>query len=428
MKNKHFSFDKLIDYIQYEDNTLDKTREKIITLSFYIAIVTSAIFTLNRLIEGSITMVIASMIALSGSFLFLWLCKKGYSQFVIIGAGLFYLIMAFHEGVEYNIPIQTIIYFSLMPALVAFLIKSQTIRVAYLVLSLVAFMYLAEVTGYLDSPDKYANLITFLFIDLILFVVVYYFIQLMEKQQESLHQAIQDKNIALQLLESKHQDLILFNNMMKHDIKAPLRTIKGFTSLLKRTLQTEQQLEYINFIGNSANNLEQLISDLLLYSKVNSTDLEFDTIDVNRIMESVCNSLQFDIQQNKVTIAKSDLPSQIHANEEALRTVFQNLISNSIKYQPKNKADHTPEIQISYNNQDAYDVIYLRDNGIGIQKENIPRLFKPFMRFHSAAEYEGTGLGLSICKSIMEKHGGEINIIPDIEQGTCFELKFPKAA
>ena len=81
--------------------------------------------------------------------------------------------------------------------------------------------------------------------------------------------------------------------------------------------------------------------------------------------------------------------------------------------------------KIRYEEQESFDVIYFQDNGIGILPENIPMLFKPFIRFQSAANYEGTGLGLSICKKVIDKHHGEINIIP-VEKGTCFCMKLPK--
>jgi signal transduction histidine kinase len=213
--------------------------------------------------------------------------------------------------------------------------------------------------------------------------------------------------------------------MMNHDIKAPLRSIKGFSQLLARTEQTETQKEYLAFISNSTNNLEALISDLLLYSKMNIIELDFDEINVESIIDAIISLFKYDIEDKNIQIIKENLPETIYGNFDGLRTVFQNLISNAIKYQPKDNANHIPEIRIKYESEEKFDVIYLKDNGIGIDEENIPDLFTPFIRFESAANYEGTGLGLSICHKIIEKHQGTINAIP-VEEGTCFIIKFPK--
>ena len=234
------------------------------------------------------------------------------------------------------------------------------------------------------------------------------------------------KTETLQLLESKHEDLLLFNNMMNHDIKAPLRNIKGFSYLLKKTNPTETQQEYLDFISTSADNLEALISDLLLYNKMNVIELKPENTNIDLIIDSICLSLKYDFQQKNVEIIKKNLPEYIYGNPDGLRTVFQNLISNAIKYQPKALENHIPEIIIRYEEDKKFDIIYVEDNGIGIKEENVERLFTPFIRFHSATEYEGTGLGLSICKKIIEKHNGTIELTNKTTPGTSFCLKFSK--
>lgn len=404
---------------------LGNTREKIIRLSFLLASIVSLFLFIVRLFEQNEdkSMLIAVVIAFVFSISFLSLCYKGYSQVSILIANALYLVIAFYEGYRLGMPMQTYIYFSLIPAISLFLINNRNIRFIFLSINILIFIVLNVLT----QSDTLPNLLTFIVMALICYTVLFSFVELMEKQEHDLVLAMNAKIKTLQLLENKHQDLLLFNNMMNHDIKAPLRSIKGFSYLLKKTKPTQEQKEFIDFISNSANNLEQLISDLLLYNKMNTVEIQSEDVDVNIIIDSVCLSLKYDIEQKNISIIRKDLPLNIQANADGLRTIFQNLISNSIKYQPKNIENHIPEIIIRHEEDKDFDVFYIDDNGIGIKEENLERLFTPFIRFHSAAEYEGTGLGLSICKKIIEKHNGTIQVIPKTTQGTSFCLKLPKS-
>lgn len=416
--------EKIISPVENTGTPLNNTREKIIRLSFVLAAIACLILTVVRTFEhnGDKSMLVAVIIAFIFSVGFIFVCDKGYSQVAILIANALYIIIAFYEGYRLNMPMQTYIYFSLIPGISLFLIKNRNVRVVFLTMNILILIGLTILT----KSDTLSNLFTYILMALICYIVLFVFVELMEKQQNQLILAIDAKTETLKLLENKHQDLLLFNNMMNHDIKAPLRSIKGFSYLLKRTQPTETQKEYLDFISNSASSLERLISDLLLYTKMNSIELEAENVNIDFVIEAICLSLKYDIEQKKGKIIKKNLPETIYGNEEGLRTVFQNLISNSIKYQPKEKDNHVPEIIIRYEEEEKFDVIFVEDNGIGIKEENIARLFTPFTRFHSAAEYEGTGLGLSICKNIMEKHNGEIKVVPQEKSGTCFRLRFAK--
>ena len=406
------------------ETPLGNTREKIIRLSFLLASVVCLVLIVVRIFEPNEdkSMLVAVVIAFVLSVSFLAICNKGYSQAVTLIANALYLVIAFYEGYQLGMPMQTYIYFSLIPAITLFLIKNRNIRFIFIAINILVFICL----NLLIQTDTLPNLVTFILMSLICYIVLFAFVELMEKQEHDLVLAMNAKIETLQLLKNKHQDLLLFNNMMNHDIKAPLRSIKGFSQLLKRTEPTETQKEYLDFISTSANNLEYLISDLLLYNKMNVVELKPENTDISFIIDSICLSLKYDIEQKQVKIIKKDLPESIYGNTDGLRTIFQNLISNSIKYQPKGIENHIPEIIIRYEEEGNFDVIYIEDNGIGIKEDNMERLFTPFVRFHSPSEYEGTGLGLSICKKIIEKHGGTIELIAKPTQGTCFQLKFPK--
>ena len=418
------SLNNIISSTKDTETPLNNTRERIIRLSFVLAAIACLVLIVVRIFDNNedTGILIATIIALAFSVSFIVVCLKGYSQVAILVANALYITIAFYEGYRLNMPMQTFIYFTLIPAITLFLIKNRSIRFIFLAINISIFVIL----NLLTETDTLSNLFTFILMSLICYIVLFAFVELMEKQQNELVLAMKAKTETLQLLENKHQDLLLFNNMMNHDIKAPLRSIKGFSFLLKKTQPTQEQKEYLDFISTSANNLEHLISDLLLYNKMNAVELKLEETDISFIIDSILLSLKYDIEQRNVKIVKKDLPQKIYASSDGLRTIFQNLISNSIKYQPKDIENHIPQIVISYKEEENFDVIYLDDNGIGIKKENVERLFTPFVRFHTAAEYEGTGLGLSICKKIVEKHKGKMEFIPKETRGSRFRLSFQK--
>ena len=401
--------------------TLDQTRTKIIQVTFLLATVNSFIMLLVRIMEQVYDGALIALTAtLCNFFIFYW-SRKGYAQIMLILGIITCLIFSFYEGYRLSAPFESVVYFSLVPAVFAFLIKNRTVRIGYLIINLISFFLLNLLSG----SNEWLDAFTMIAIIIIAHLVVLFFIDLMEKQQRELLFALNEKDTALDALQSKHDDVLLFTNMMNHDIKAPLNTIKGFTGLLQKEKQNERSIQYIKYIKKSLDNLEGMIGDLLALTKINTTELEFSNTDLNHVIDHVCDALEYDIQEKRVNIVKENLP-EIQGNSEALRTVFQNLISNSIKYQPIDKFEHIPTIVISYKKNGQDDIILFKDNGIGIKEENIPQLFTPFKRFHSSSEYEGTGLGMSSCKKIMKKHRGDIVYLPTNETGACFKLAFPE--
>ena len=301
-----------------------------------------------------------------------------------------------------------------MKLLSALILRSFRTKVIFFIFSSVLFF----ACNYLAGLNLLAN--TLFFIGLIpsFFAVMYFYNQLSNIEIQ--------KNQLIQQLKSKNEDMLMFSQMMGHDLKAPLRSISSFSSLLKRKIDQddEEQVEYLDFVINNANNMSQLIDDLLIYSKATTDSYDFESIDLDNLIEHHKLTFQYAIQNNELVIDKDDLGS-IVGNMSALNTVFQNLISNAIKYQPFNKENHIPTISIKMERLNDLMIIYFRDNGIGILKENVERLFTPFVRFHAASEYKGTGLGLSICKKILNKHDGDISIFSTGENGTCFQIQLP---
>lgn len=401
--------------------TLDGMRNKIIQITFILTIVNTFVIFIIHAIEQRYDDAIIGLVAIICLSLILYLSRIGYAQIGAVMGAIFCFIFAFNECYKSGVLIHSVIYFSLTPTVYALLIKNRTIRIIYLIINLITFFGLNA----LSNSGEWSDIFTMIIGITLSYLIILLFIDLMEKQQEQLLLALDEKNTALDVLRVKHNDVLLFTSMMNHDIKAPLNTVKGFIGLLQKEEHSERANKYIKHITELLKSLDSMILNLLALTKMNTTELELSNTDLNHIVEQVCGALQYDIQKENVNIVKDTLP-QIQGNSEALRTIFQNLISNAIKYQPKNKPEHVPTINIIHESSQQEDIIYIQDNGIGIKQENIPQLFMPFKRFHTSKEYEGTGLGMSICKKIMEKHKGDIVYLSTNETGTCFKLAFPK--
>lgn len=240
-----------------------------------------------------------------------------------------------------------------------------------------------------------------------------------------LEKATIQKNLLIEELRGKNEEIMLYSNMMSHDLKAPLRNIEGFSGILLRNCKQldERNRELLNFIVKGTKSMKNLIDDLLDYSRSNFEQYTFKQLDLNKLMDKILLSFNYEIEKGNISINKKGL-DMVYGHEESLSLVFQNLISNSIKYQPKVSA-HLPQIDISCEANDDRMIIKFRDNGIGLDDEEAKSMFLPFTRFHSESEYEGTGMGLSIVSKIIEKHSGSISVESQINKGTTFTISLP---
>ncbi len=253
------------------------------------------------------------------------------------------------------------------------------------------------------------------------------------KAEKTLNNQLQQQNLEkerlLKRIERKNQELITFSNIMTHDLKAPLHNISAFTGLIQKQLENgfhkDKITKYLSFIDSSADSMTVLIQDLLLYSKIDLEEREFSNVALNDIVKLVLPAFSYDINASNVTLNIETLPA-VYGDKSLLKTVFHNLISNGIKYQPKNQPDYQPKVNVwAVEEQQQYH-IFVEDNGIGIDPKYVDKLFKPFVRFHSSKEYAGTGLGMSICERIMTNHKGSIQLEHTSPEGSRFKLTFPK--
>ncbi|MDW7691082.1 PAS domain S-box protein [Flammeovirgaceae bacterium SG7u.111] len=223
-------------------------------------------------------------------------------------------------------------------------------------------------------------------------------------------------------LERSNRELEDFAYISSHDLQEPLRKIQTFGDRIKRKEAenlTEKGQDYLNRMLSSASRMQKLINDLLTLSRVSTKMKAFETVDLNHILEEVLSDLEHSIERNKVTITIDSLP-KIEGDPTQLRQLFQNLISNAIKFK-KDGEDPVITIELKQPTDSTEDKIeiHVRDNGIGFDEKYLDRIFNIFQRI-AGRQYEGSGIGLSICKKIAIRHGGNITAHSTSGEGSTF--------
>ncbi|OKH33380.1 hybrid sensor histidine kinase/response regulator [[Phormidium ambiguum] IAM M-71] len=237
--------------------------------------------------------------------------------------------------------------------------------------------------------------------------------EIMTRQQTE--QALQKAN---QELAKKNSELEQFAYVTSHDLQAPLATIASYAELLQQNYKSNldsQANEYIQYIVTGCLTMQNLIEDLLEYSRIGRNQKALSLVDIKSIIDKVCRNLKSTIHQNKATIIYQDLPT-VMADGSQLLQLFQNLIDNSIKY----RREELPKIEISVESRENEYLFIVNDNGIGIDSKYFERIFQMFQRLHSTQDYSGTGIGLAICQKIVELHGGRIWVESQLGKGTTF--------
>ncbi|MCY9668937.1 response regulator [Paenibacillus alginolyticus] len=228
-------------------------------------------------------------------------------------------------------------------------------------------------------------------------------------------------------LERSNESLREFAQVVSHDLKNPLNVITGLSELLIARHSADMSpkgKEYMNQISATAERMNHLITDLLSYAQLNAKSAAFGNVDLNDVVTNVISDLSSTIEQNEGQILMQDRLPIIQADATQMYQLFQNLIANGLKYRRK---EQSPIIQISLlegNEPDTF-VIHIQDNGIGMEKEDIPSIFTPFKRLDNAKAYEGTGLGLATVQKIIERHDGLMEVESKLGEGTTFRVYLP---
>ena len=234
-------------------------------------------------------------------------------------------------------------------------------------------------------------------------------------------------------LEASNTELQQYAFIASHDLQEPLRKIITFSEIVKeRFVHNDEAGQYIKRIISSSERMRTLINDLLSYSKL-STIPEFITVSLNTIVQDTITDLEISIKETKAKIEVDNLPA-IEMIPDQMRQVFQNIISNALKFSKsgmapviKIRSEFTEEksAQSKAVEKGSYCRIYITDDGIGFNEQYLDKIFTMFQRLHGRTEYEGTGIGLSIVKKIIEKHNGMVTAKSKEDQGATFILILP---
>jgi signal transduction histidine kinase len=244
-----------------------------------------------------------------------------------------------------------------------------------------------------------------------------------EKEAELLRQ----KNIEIERyafrLESSNRELKQFAHIASHDLKEPLRMVGSYVSLLDKKLKgrlSEDEAVYMQFVIDGTKRMYSLINDILEISKIN-VESHFREVNLNLVVYEVIQNLAPETRNQADILVQSSLPI-IEADRTQMLQLFQNLISNAIKYNKNERA----RVEISCRNYRGNHEITVQDNGIGIAPEYREKVFVIFQRLHSRNEFSGTGIGLAICKKIIENMNGKIWVEESPLGGSAFKFIVPQ--
>ncbi|MCS6934416.1 MAG: ATP-binding protein [Chitinophagales bacterium] len=248
--------------------------------------------------------------------------------------------------------------------------------------------------------------------------------EVVQKEKESA--LLREKNKQIEqyahLLEISNNELRQFAHVASHDLKEPLRMVSSFMGLLEKKAAsklTEEELQFLHFALEGAHRMENLINDLLALSKVNAVSHK-ERLNLEKVIQEVQLNLQDYIRERRAVITVGNLPDII-ADRAHIVQLFQNLISNAIKY----NQSEIPSVEIEASRNGASFTISVADNGIGIPEKFRQQVFELFKRLHSRSEYPGTGIGLTICKKIVEQLNGRINVESEEGKGSRFVIELP---
>jgi len=227
-------------------------------------------------------------------------------------------------------------------------------------------------------------------------------------------------------LERSNQELEDFAFIASHDLQEPLRKVILFGDRIKTTYPPEgdnRGKDYIDRLQKSMSTMQNFIQDLLQYSRITRSSSPFKPVNLDQTLTQVIANLQMQIDETQAQIKVASLPT-ISGDERQMTQLFQNLISNALKYSRENIP---PGIQIRCcpNGEAAWD-IRIEDNGIGIDPKYFAKIFKPFERLHTGNQYSGTGIGLSICAKVASHHKGEIRVESEPGKGSTFIITLPR--
>jgi light-regulated signal transduction histidine kinase (bacteriophytochrome) len=255
--------------------------------------------------------------------------------------------------------------------------------------------------------------------------------QLLQKEREvvvahSAQELAESRALFVAELERKNSELEAFSYSVSHDLRAPLRSIDGFSKLLlddHAGALNAKGKDYLRLVRASAQRMGELIDDLLLLSRVGRAGLVRDRVDLSGIARVAAEELQRKDPGRQVTICIEEaLP--VDADDGLMRVLLENLLGNAWKFTANVPA---ARIEVRTEQKEGGTVFFVRDNGAGFDMGYAEKLFNPFQRLHTEAEFPGTGIGLATVHRIVDRHGGRIWADSAVDQGATFYFTIPPA-
>lgn len=255
--------------------------------------------------------------------------------------------------------------------------------------------------------------------------------QLQQKEREvvvanSARELAEIRAAFVEELERKNSELEAFSYSVSHDLRAPLRSIDGFSKLLLEDqagkLDAKAQ-EYLLFVREAAQRMSQLIDDLLMLSRVGRAEFLRVRVDLSSIARETAEELQKNDPGRQVTMCIEDQLS-VEADDGLMRVALANLLGNAWKFTAKVRE---ARIEVGAEQQDGGTVFFVRDNGAGFDMSYAEKLFSPFQRLHTEAEFPGTGIGLATVHRVIDRHGGHIRANGAVDAGATFYFTIPAA-
>jgi signal transduction histidine kinase len=240
---------------------------------------------------------------------------------------------------------------------------------------------------------------------------------------EDLEQAKGDLEEREFLLKRSNEELEQFAYVASHDLQEPLRMVASFTQLLEKRYEKKldkKGKEYISYAVDGSKRMQKLIDNLLQFSRIGRKVNDVEEVDLNKLVDEIKTDFQLRIKETNAKIIYDQLPV-LNVNRSQIKHLFQNLISNAIKF-----CEQPPIINISTQKIGNGWEFKVSDNGIGIAEKYLDKIFVIFQRLHTRKEYEGTGIGLALCKKIVENYGGNISVESELGKGTTFQFIIKK--
>ncbi len=251
--------------------------------------------------------------------------------------------------------------------------------------------------------------------------------KLLEKEITTLNKDLEERvKDRTRLLEIANKELESFSYSVSHDLRAPLRAIKGFSEIINRRYRNEMKEETSHYFDNiiqASGTMELLIDDLLNYSRIGKSAVQCDTVSMNQLLQSLKNTFSEQLKRNGGKIEIPENIPDIYSDKSLLFQIFTNLIDNALKF---TKSGVKPIVKIDCHTDENNIYFQISDNGIGVPVEHHEKIFQIFQRLHNQDDYPGTGIGLASVKKSLTLLGGSIMLASEPDKGSTFSIRLPK--